>query len=1236
MKKNIRKKKMNYSKKIFALVFTAVFAGSFASPLSVLAVPASPPSISINTINGYQLPFDFSCGTNPLYNPITITGEGSGSAPPGRIEQYHVQIDWGNGDVTNNLGVFNPNFGHDDFSFTFANNPYTYTTAGEYTITALLYHSQPPGNDNQVDTTVSFPICIAPEPLCGDGNLDSGEQCDNNGQNGIACTPAYGGSCQYCSETCEVVNLQGPYCGDGNVDQCHEECETNEDCGQGYFCNSCSCEIGTECTPEATQACDTGNLGICADGTQTCDSEGFWGACIQDEQAGTEICDDLDNDCDGEVDEGGVCDPQCIAEGGSGALVPGALECCSGLVSIGCDAPDQFGECSEECVGAFYCTMCGNGTCGLGENACNCPEDCAGIGDIVINEVMQDPDAVADADGEWFEVYNTTENDLDLLGCVISDNDTDSHTIATSLVVTAGGYAVLARNGSTTANGGLTPDYVYSSFILANDDDEIILTCNDIEIDRVEYDDGATFPDPTGASMILDDPALDNNIGTNWCESVTPYGDGDLGTPGAVNDSCGFCTPTGDEICDNQIDDDCDGLVDNEDTDCQECTPEATQACDTGNLGICADGTQTCDSEGFWGACIQDEQAGTEICDDLDNDCDGEVDEGGVCDPQCIAEGGSGALVPGALECCSGLVSIGCDAPDQFGECSEECVGAFYCTMCGNGTCGLGENACNCPEDCAGIGDIVINEVMQDPDAVADADGEWFEVYNTTENDLDLLGCVISDNDTDSHTIATSLVVTAGGYAVLARNGSTTANGGLTPDYVYSSFILANDDDEIILTCNDIEIDRVEYDDGATFPDPTGASMILDDPALDNNIGTNWCESVTPYGDGDLGTPGAVNDSCGFCTPTGDEICDNQIDDDCDGYIDLEDTDCQQPIDGGWSEWSECSASCGGGTQTRTCTNPEPQFGGLDCVGEASQSCNTQSCGGGGGGGGGGGAPTLAIFNETNGDVTTVTAVLTWFTTLPATTRVVYDTETPFMFGTSPNYGYSNSTNEDSSKITFHTVTITGLTPGTTYYWRAISHGSGEVWGDELTFTTETGGVLPPIGEEEEEEPPVGEEEEEEPPAGEEEEEEPPVGEEEEPPVGEEEEPPVGEEEEPPVGEEEEEEEEEIVEGEPEAGFGVFLAAIGDFFNLGYTCWLLFVLAIILVILSLLSLNRRRKKGLKPWILTVVAIASIILYCVYCGSNCWILIIITVILAILSLFFGKKEKKEGTTVKPTV
>jgi len=169
-------------------------------------------------------------------------------------------------------------------------------------------------------------------------------------------------------------------------------------------------------------------------------------------------------------------------------------------------------------------------------------------GDLVVNEIMQNPAAVADSDGEWFEVYNATELTVNLNGLVFTEDAFGNiFTVGSDVLIDAGGYALLARNADPLVNGGLpTVDYVYpGGYYLGNSSDEVIILeivgIDTTVIDEVWYDNGATFPDPNGASMALLSVDLDNNVGANWYEESTfTYGDGDYGTPGAANQQEGF------------------------------------------------------------------------------------------------------------------------------------------------------------------------------------------------------------------------------------------------------------------------------------------------------------------------------------------------------------------------------------------------------------------------------------------------------------------------------------------------------------------------------------------------------------------------------------------------------------------------------------------------------------------------------------------------------------------------
>ena len=133
-------------------------------------------------------------------------------------------------------------------------------------------------------------------------------------------------------------------------------------------------------------------------------------------------------------------------------------------------------------------------------------------------------------------------------------------------------------------------------------------------------------------------------------------------------------------------------------------------------------------------------------------------------------------------------------------------------------------------------------------------------------------------------------------------------------------------------------------------------------------------------------------------------------------------------------------------------------------ISDSSTGGGTTNGGTGGSGGGGSLPPGLTIFNEANFNIQETSVIITWQTTYLSTSRVVYGTENEphsFDLNISPNYGYAHSNVEDSNKVTYHQMELTGLTPDTVYYYRVISHASPDTISRNLSFKTQTPGQPP-------------------------------------------------------------------------------------------------------------------------------------------------------------------------------
>ena len=481
--------------------------------------------------------------------------------------------------------------------------------------------------------------------------------------------------------------------------------------------------------------------------------------------------------------------------------------------------------------------ICVDGVCGpLGMG--NMPDE---PGQLVVTEFMAKAQAGSD-NAEWVEIYNASNEHLDLEGCYFKDDDNDSHLVEQVLVVAPETYLLLGRSDDPEVTFGLVPGYVYSGFSLSNDVDEIEIECNTVQIDRVEYVEAQV---ELGVAAQLDPEQLNadaNDLVENWCPATEVYHEllGKKGTAGAANSPCIPPDPCDPNPCLDPPADECgDEFTLLTYDPMGECTGETGEA-------VCTYPPVPHNCQDIAMICVDAE------CVVAPNPCDPNP----CLDPpaaECSEDGLTLTSYESPGACSTGEGNLYCDYAPAVAECwadGKECKDG-QCVTPGQGVT---------PSE---LGQVIVTEFMAKSQGGSSDYGEWVELFNATEAPLDLDGCELKDDDSNNFLIEGTFVVNPGQHVVFARSDVPEENHGLTFDMVYADFALSNSADEIVLVCDALEIDRVDY--GGSFV-AEGIASQLDLAAYDgqsNDVPENWCLAIAGYGTaGKLGTPGAENLDC--------------------------------------------------------------------------------------------------------------------------------------------------------------------------------------------------------------------------------------------------------------------------------------------------------------------------------------------------------------------------------------
>ena len=615
--------------------------------------------------------------------------------------------------------------------------------------------------------------------------------------------------------------------------------------------------------------------------------------------AETDCTDPNDYNCDGSVgyaDADADGQPACTdCNDADAAVFPGATETCDGIDQ---DCDGSIDEDATD-IATWYADLDGDsfGDAGSETLACSAPEGAvADHTDCVDGDAAVHPGAEERCDGVDQDCDGEIDEEAVDAGTWYADADTDGYGVDTSATVACDAPADhSAFSGDCNdADPAYNPGADESDCSDPNDyncdgasgfadrDEDGYAACE-------ECDDGnpAIYP---GATEVCD--GVDNNCDGEPDEATavdasTWYADTDVDGYGDPDQSTQACTapagyvadntdcddlsaevhPGRTEVC-NGIDDDCDGEVDEDDAaDASDWYSDSdgdgygdagsvTVACEA-PAGAVGDSTD-CDD----GAAAVNPGA-DEVCDEIDNNCDGNIDEGAAFGSSWYADSDGDGYGDPASE------TIACEAPSGSVADRTDCDDSSAAVSPG------GEERCNgIDDDCDGTTD----------EADATDASTWY-----TDGDSDGFG--------DPSTGTTACDAPAGSTDV--AGDCDDADASVSPDGVEVCDGIDNDcvagvddgfdaDSDGLADCFDTEACDGIDNDGDGLTDEAGATGESSWYADTDGDGYGDPATTLTACDAPAGTVADNNDcddSDADVSPAGTEYCDGR-DEDCDGGID--------------------------------------------------------------------------------------------------------------------------------------------------------------------------------------------------------------------------------------------------------------------------------------------------------------------------------------------------------------